>query len=420
MRVVLVVTWLLALAAGLPEASPGQAADETTLISDFDGLLGLLNKDSVTHQTNQQEQLVLIPTEKGGLDSVFVIRWAADSGIVHFIHQIPVKLPSERLSAVEVAMMRLNHAMAFPGLGINHDSRSMYFRMSIPYQPKGGLTGEEVRGYFSHTLSQSELFRPVMTAVINGETAPEDVVAFFNSAQTRRSEFQFPGTVIQREFAGSTWIITFINDRRVTVHRDDALGARSTYQTQGNQIHFSDIDGPLSVQGKGIYEWLFRDNQLTFKKIEDVSQGREMSLTTGPWSLVDQTKTSSSNTRPEQKSTSMAQVIHLHGSKVAEVTREGEVWINGDKAGEITAEGEIWVAGEKQGDLTREGEVWKAGEKVGDVTTDGEVWFDGNEVGTVDADGTIWIGSSREGSFTGGHPSQAAVVVFYGFFDLKP
>ena len=204
MRVTCIVMSLLVLVAGLPVACFGQAENETNLIGDFNGLLELLNQDSVTHQTNQQEQLVLIPTEKGGLDSVFVIRWAADSGVVHFIHQIPVKLPAERLSAVEIAMMRLNHAMPLPGLGINHDGPSMYFRMSIPFQPRGGLTREEIRGYFSHTLSQSELWRPVLTEVINGKAEPNEAVAFFNAMQKRIGEKPFPGGVIRREFAGST------------------------------------------------------------------------------------------------------------------------------------------------------------------------------------------------------------------------
>jgi len=47
-----------------------------------------------------------------------------------------------------------------------------------------------------------------------------------------------------------------------------------------------------------------------------------------------------------------------------------------------------------------------------------KVWRDGNEVGTVDKDGVIWIGSSREGSFQGGDPRHATVIVFYGFFEL--
>ena len=129
-----------------------------------------------------------------------------------------------------------------------------------------------------------------------------------------------------------------------------------------------------------------------------------------------QQKSTTETTREDKP---MSQVINLNGSKVAEITDKGEVWIQGVKAGEITSQGEIWVAGNKEGDLTKDGEVWKAGEKVGDITSKGAVWRDGNEVGTVESDGTIWVGSSREGNFTGGEPKHAAVIVFYGFFKLE-
>ena len=134
----------------------------------------------------------------------------------------------------------------------------------------------------------------------------------------------------------------------------------------------------------------------------------------------------SESTRPTAKSAThrskkkVAQRIELNGSKVAEVTTDGEVWVDGDKAGEITKDGEIWVAGEKEGDLTKTGEVWKAGDKVGDVTKSGEVWREGDRVGNVEKDGTIWIDGSREGRFKGGKAAHAAVIVFYGFFDLDP
>ncbi len=119
------------------------------------------------------------------------------------------------------------------------------------------------------------------------------------------------------------------------------------------------------------------------------------------------------------KAGTMSQVIELNGSKVAEITTDGEVWIGGNKVGSITVEGEIWVNGVKEGDLTNDGEVWKAGDKIGDITSKGEVWRDGNEVGTIEKDGTIWIGSSHEGKFVGGDPSHAATILFYGFFQFN-
>ena len=130
---------------------------------------------------------------------------------------------------------------------------------------------------------------------------------------------------------------------------------------------------------------------------------------------ADQDRAGNSSERVE----TMSQVIEMNGSKVAEITDKGEVWVGGNKAGEITNDGEIWVAGNKEGDLTKDGEVWKAGNKIGEITSKGAVWLEGNEVGTVESDGTIWVGSSRDGSFTGGDSGHAAIIIFYGFFELE-
>lgn len=252
-------------------------------ISDFQALVELLDRDSVTHQTEMEEQYVLIPTEKGGMDSVFVIRWAADDGVVHFLHQIPVKLPEQSIKSVEAAMIRLNHAIPVPGLGVNHDSQAMYFRMTVPFKPRGGLTPEEVRAYFSYTLEQSEQWRPVLEAVIKGEAPAEAIVEYHNNKHAKAEPQEFPGGELNREFANSKWEIVFTDEQKLTLSRDGNVAVQSTFELKGNRIRFSDVSGPMSVKGPGIYEWAIADGQFTFKKIEDESEGRSALLTSGPW-----------------------------------------------------------------------------------------------------------------------------------------
>lgn len=259
---------------------------DTALITDFGGLVNLLNRDSVTHQSEMEKKSVLIPTEKGGIDSVCLIRWAVEDGVVHFIHTIPVKLPKDRVQEVESAMMRLNHGIAYPGLGISHETGGIYFRMTVPIKPRGGLAANEIRAYFSHTLSQSERWRPVLTSVINGKTFDEATTGLAAKAkELGPATSKFPGGEMTREFAGSPWKLVFSSDNTVKVSRDDSAAVESTFEVKENKIRFSDTSGPLSVEGFGIYQWKVDGQQITFKKLEDVSQGREMSLTTGPWRM---------------------------------------------------------------------------------------------------------------------------------------
>ena len=276
----LVLVTCVATGARLKAQEPPSQA----MVSDFDGLVALLNRDSVTHQTENDDQYVLIPTEKGGIDSVCIIRWAAQDGFVHFVHRIPVKLPADRVADVETAMMRLNHSIPIPGLGINHESLGMYFRMTVPFNPRGGLSDQEIRAYFSHTLSQSERWRALLTAVVDGKTKPESVLEYDRTMNTdAHPSQQFPVGEMTCEAGGSHWILQFADNGIVKVLRDDQIGAESNYKVTGDRIQFSDITGPLSVPGKAVYRWSMNDSKISFEKITEVSKGREMVLTSGTW-----------------------------------------------------------------------------------------------------------------------------------------
>jgi len=115
-------------------------------------------------------------------------------------------------------------------------------------------------------------------------------------------------------------------------------------------------------------------------------------------------------------STTTMQTLYRRGSKICEITEDGEVWINGDKQGSIESNGEIWVAGNKEGSIETNGKVWKAGNKIGDVTTDSEVWYEGNKIGEIDSDGTVWHNGDSVGSTAEGDPKRAAIVFFFNFF----
>lgn len=260
MRYPIFATCILALFIFTPtvqaQTSPTAKSAASPLVTDFDGLVKLLNRDSVTHQTDTENQLVLIPTEKGGVDSVFVIRWAAKEGFVHFIHRIPVKVAADRLTEIETAFCRLNHAIAFPGLGVNHETRGIYYRMSIPYQSRGGLRPEEVRSYFSNTLSQGERWRPAITAIADGKatgkTIVEDVTSKLSDSLAKNSPSGFPAGEMTCEFAGSNWQLKFEDGKKVTLFRDGKVAVVSTYQLRENQIRYSDITGPMASKEPGV------------------------------------------------------------------------------------------------------------------------------------------------------------------------
>ncbi|MCA8992873.1 MAG: YbjN domain-containing protein [Planctomycetaceae bacterium] len=257
-----------------------QAADENLLTS-FDELAKLLEQDSVPHEANAELGLLRIPVEKGGIKGKLTIRWARKEGVIHFIQPMSLRVPEASIAQVESCIVRLNHAIAVPGLGMNQGNP--YFRLTVPLQPQGGISADQVRSYFQRTLADAATWQPTIQAIVNGDVGPENIVAWVS--EQRNAQAIFPAGVYVTEALGSTWALDFSKDGTLKLTRSGELAVVAQFEIKGNLIRFVDQDGPLAVEGAGIYQWQFDDNQLQFKKAEDTAEGREKVLTSGPWTL---------------------------------------------------------------------------------------------------------------------------------------
>ena len=108
-------------------------------VTNFDELVQILERDKINHKANKEESYAIVPINKGGLQAAQVIRWAANDGVVHFIQVIPLKFEKEQIPAIESAMIRLNHSYPVPGLGMNHENNTPYFRLTVPLLPRKHL-----------------------------------------------------------------------------------------------------------------------------------------------------------------------------------------------------------------------------------------------------------------------------------------
>ena len=269
---------VLTLLCSLPATA---IADESTLIRSFDDLLKLLDDDSVTHQTERDEQIVLIPVAKGQIDGTMMIRWAADDGVAHFVQTMDLEVPEERMNAIREAIARMNHASPVPGLGINPDARVLYFRMSPTTAPAGGLTAEKIRTCFSHTLEQAAAMQGIMRAVIQGSVEAKNVVDAYNESIGKSTPI--PAGRYEVTLGGETWTLAFDNDDLVELYRGDEKVVVSSCSTDGPQVMFKDHSGALKVDEPGVYEWRCMDDKLQFRVVDDSSKGRQMVLTSGVW-----------------------------------------------------------------------------------------------------------------------------------------
>lgn len=250
-------------------------------VEDFAGLVKILQGDKINHEANVKEQYAVVPINKGGLKSAQVIRWAGKDGVVHFIQVIPLKIPAENLAAFESAMVRLNHSFPVPGLGMNHDNMTPYFRLTVPLQPRGHILENEVKEYFSFCVNQSIQFYPTLAAIAKGEVPAEKALDFHRK---RIQASLGPMGAWQREFGGSQWVLSINQKGEVTLLKDGAVAVDSLITVKGDQMTFDDVTGPLAVEEKGAYKFKVEGKTMTFTPVEDPSEKRKQVLSSGPWS----------------------------------------------------------------------------------------------------------------------------------------
>jgi hypothetical protein len=145
-------------------------------IKSYRELLELLAHDGVMHQGDAAARLVRIPTERDGLEGVQLIRWQDQDGVVQFIQSMIADVPEERIGAVEGAVARLNHVLAWPGIDLNHTGRLLAYRIALPLRPRGGVEPREVRTCFTTAVRAAALLVPSFQRVLAGAVAAADVV----------------------------------------------------------------------------------------------------------------------------------------------------------------------------------------------------------------------------------------------------
>lgn len=81
------------------------------------------------------------------------------------------------------------------------------------------------------------------------------------------------------------WTITFDGESRFTVKKKDELMVEGTYKATKDRIEFIDRKGPIAAAKAkaGKYQWKREGKKLTFTTVEDEVKGREMALTSSPW-----------------------------------------------------------------------------------------------------------------------------------------
>lgn len=150
---------------------------EANVISSFADFVQLLERDGVFHKNNASDLTVEIPTQRGVLDSVMLVRWQESDGVMQFIQAIPLEVPEDKITVVVDAVTRLNHVLAIPGFDVNHQRKILAYRLYLPLYPRGAVLAAEIQSMFQLTVKTAAEMMPVLSRVLSGQVTAEDVVA---------------------------------------------------------------------------------------------------------------------------------------------------------------------------------------------------------------------------------------------------
>lgn len=152
-------------------------ATDPNRIASYSELLELLAREGVLHQARTEEKSVTIPTEKGALDGMLLMRWQDSDGIIQFIQSMPLEIPADKIALVESAIARLNHALALPGFDLNHEYRLLTYRQVLPIYPRGYVHPAEIQAMFRVTVKTASDFLPTLARILRGEGTLANIVA---------------------------------------------------------------------------------------------------------------------------------------------------------------------------------------------------------------------------------------------------
>lgn len=180
----LALTWMMACSAvAFAQEKPAQ-----TTIASFGDMVKWVAGSSANYKPDEKQKTIALGTKAGQLEGVMIIRWDDTDGVVQFIQTLPFEIPEARLPAMETAVTRVNHALSVPGFGVNHDHRIAYFRMTIPFQPRGSLASNEAQAYVFGTLNQASVFFVPLKKVALENGDPKGVLEHAKQEAKRLAE----------------------------------------------------------------------------------------------------------------------------------------------------------------------------------------------------------------------------------------
>jgi hypothetical protein len=130
-------------------------------------LVQLLETTHTAHRANPAQQTVDLIVPSADLPGPTHVRWEKGLPLVQLIQPIVVDVPAARVRDVELAVLRLNNAILFPGLAFDHVSRCAYFRITAVVL-LDGIRLDLLQAYFQGVVLNARELRGPLLKVVEG------------------------------------------------------------------------------------------------------------------------------------------------------------------------------------------------------------------------------------------------------------
>jgi len=149
---------------------------------DFGALVSFLESNKFPHAVNREAQLVELPSNAAPLPGNLIVKWEKKLPFFSMIQFMIENVPEDRVRDVETAITRLNCALEIPGLGFDHTTRRVFFRLVIPVLAPNGISPAAFNQLGQGCVKQAKDLYPGLNAVVGGR--PGDQILSFAGEAT--------------------------------------------------------------------------------------------------------------------------------------------------------------------------------------------------------------------------------------------
>lgn len=135
------------------------------MLHSFAELKDFLAKRDIPVQADDARQVLEIPTYIRGEPHAALLVWDPRAILLHVIQPLAVSVPEDREAQVMEAIVRINHQLVLPGLGYDHERKTIYYRWVVPRADDGSVTEENLDRAIRVVLETCRDFLPGLRAV---------------------------------------------------------------------------------------------------------------------------------------------------------------------------------------------------------------------------------------------------------------